>query len=377
MNIQILVPDSPKNIMGGMGVQLANNLKFFNQNYYFNIIGSDSESNDFHGSNFSFKSIEPFRKIYGNSTESIYNPFLNQNSFIKKSFEFSKKPDLIHAFDWGTFMPAMFLSDYYKVPLIVTIQLSIKNLLKSYNLNSHSNPVYKIPEMIEIEGLNRADAIIQVSDSYAKQSLKFFWPKTYVIENGIDLNEWTVKNKIDLPGENKYKIIYIGRIDFQKNIQTLLEIDIPDNIDLIIIGGTKGSSEDLLQKVIAKSQNCKNFIYVGTKYDQEKVDWLFASDGVIMPSIHEPFGIVALEALASKNVLLTSFVDGLNDFLKPDIAINCGITKESIQKSLNLFLNLSEEEKSSRISKGLELCKSYNWRNSALKLESVYKKLKN
>lgn len=370
MRIQCLLTDNPVNIMGGMGEQLKNNLKYINPKYNFDIIGCDIYP-EYSGKNFNFKSIDGFFSIYGNKIDPLFAPFINQNMFIEKSFQFPK-PDIIHSFDWSTFLPAIFLAKYYKIPLISTIQLSIKQLIKSYNINSYENPLYQLHEAIELEGLHKSDIIIQVSESYAKNTNKIFWPKTYIVENGIELDEWKPKNQVVLPGKNRYKVIFIGRIEYQKNIQRILEVELPKNIDLIIIGGHKGSSQDLIEKVINRSEKDENFIYVGPKYNQEKIDWMFASDAVLMPSVHEPFGIVALEALASKNILLSSFIDGMQDFLTEEVAINCGTTKESIENALNIFINLKQEDKIKRVNKGLEICKKYTWEKSAKKLESIY-----
>jgi glycosyltransferase involved in cell wall biosynthesis len=370
MRIQGLLTDNPVNIMGGMGEQLKNNLKHIDRKYHFDIIGCDS-SNEYSGDNYNFKSLNNFFSIYSGRIDPLFGPFVNQNLFIEKSLEFPK-PDIIHSFDWSTFMPAMFLAKHYKVPLICTIQLSIIELVKSYNIDPYASPLYKLHEAIEIEGLTRADAIIQVSYAYAKNTSKIFWPKTYVIENGIELDEWQQKNKIKLPGENKYKVVFIGRLEYQKNIQTILELNIPEGIDLIIIGGHKGSAPELEDKVIQRSNRDKNFIYVGPKYDQEKIDYFFAADAVLMPSLHEPFGIVALEALASKNILLSSFVSGMGDFLNDRCAINCGISKESIELALQKFLNLSQGQKNTMIKSGIDVCQNYTWQKSAKKLEYIY-----
>lgn len=370
MRIQGLLTDNPVNIMGGMGEQLKNNLKYIDRKYHFDVIGCD-RSLSHKGDNFDFKGIDGFFSIYGGELDPLFAPFINQNMFIQRSFEFPK-PDIIHSFDWSTFMPAIFLAKYYKIPLICTIQLSIKELIKSYNIDPYASPLYKLHESIEIEGLNQSDIIIQVSHSYAKNTNKIFWPKTYIVENGIELKEWQPKNQINLPGKNKYKIIFIGRIEYQKNIQAILEVNLPKDIDLIIIGGHKGSAQELIEKVIERSKKDENFIYVGPKYDQEKIDWMFASDAILMPSLHESFGIVALEALASKNILLSSFACGMGDFLTEDVAINCGISKESIEKALDIFINLKTEDKNQRIQRGLKICEEYTWEKSAKKLEAIY-----
>ncbi len=47
------------------------------------------------------------------------------------------------------------------------------------------------------------------------------------------------------------------------------------------------------------------------------------ASAIIMPSIHEPFGLVALEALMIKTPLLCSIQGGLSDFLNND---NCWCT---------------------------------------------------
>jgi glycosyltransferase involved in cell wall biosynthesis len=371
MRIQGLLTDNPVNIMGGMGEQLKNNLKHIGREYHFDIIGCDNYQ-EYKGENYHFKSLNNFFNIYGGRIDPLFGPFVNQNLFIEKSFGFPK-PDIIHSFDWSTFMPAMFLAKHYQVPLICTIQLSIIELIKSYNIDPYASPLYKLHEAIEIEGMSKSDVIIQVSNSYAKNTNKIFWPKTYVIENGIELDEWKRKNIIKLPGDNKYKVVFIGRLEYQKNIQTILQIDIPENIDLIVIGGHKGSAAELEDKVVERNKKDKNFIYIGPKYDQEKIDYLFAADAVIVPSLHEPFGIVALEALASENILLSSFVSGMGDFLNEDCAINCGISKESIEAALKQFLNLKNDQKKEMIQKGLDVCKNYTWQKSAQKLESIYK----
>ena len=98
---------------------------------------------------------------------------------------------------------------------------------------------------------------------------------------------------------------------------------------------------------------------------------------MIVPSIHEPFGIVCLEALASKCILLTSFQSGIKEYLTEDIALNCGVTSVEIEKSIDEWLKLSDNEIEQRNNLGVELCKKYSWKNSANILKEIYFKFKN
>jgi len=98
---------------------------------------------------------------------------------------------------------------------------------------------------------------------------------------------------------------------------------------------------------------------------------------VIIPSKDEPFGLVALEALAAGKLLLSSFVDGMGEFLTYDTAVNCGVTPDTISQAVSFALNMPDDEKSSRIKKGLQICEKYTWESTANKIETVFNSLLN
>ena len=95
-------------------------------------------------------------------------------------------------------------------------------------------------------------------------------------------------------------------------------------------------------------------------------------DAVVVPSLHEPFGIVCLEALASGCTLLSSFKSGMGEYLTENVAINCGITPTEITTGIKTWLSLSENELQHRRDLGYKLCRQYSWNNSALILENIY-----
>jgi glycogen(starch) synthase len=277
------------------------------------------------------------------------------------------KPDIVHAMDWSVYLSGVYAASLYNVPLVVSMQLSPRamNYRNIYYCNDMNTVDGKwINETclgIENVGLQLSNKIIQVSDNYANNYFKEFSHKNIVIPNGIDLSVWKPTEKFEFPGNGKYKIVYIGRFTSMKSITELVNSEIPKEIDLIFIGDEKGgdtTSMNDLQKALSEKENIH---YVGSKYDQDKINALFSADAVIVPSKHEPFGIVGLEALASKSILLSSRVDGLSDFSNNFNSLYCGHTSETISKSFIEFLNLSEERKEDLIANGLKTCKSYDW----------------
>lgn len=370
-NIIILIPDCLNNPMGGMGEQAKNMFPKITK-YNFLVVGSTQQQESIIDNIYYLPVMEMYS--YSGQPDPISSVFLNQSLYIEKVLSSGFVPDLIHAFDWSTFWAGRILAKHFNVPLVVTIQLSLQ--YGTENIHSLQKLQFNMGCALEMSGLLEAKSIIQVSSSYAKLFPKFLLNKTTIVENGIDLEKWEQTEKIDLPGTRKHKLVYIGRFAEMKNIQTLVKCKIPEEIDLIFIGSNRGGSPELHQAVIDANSN-DNVHYVGPKYGQEKVNWLMSAGAVIVPSIHEPFGIVALEALASRSILLSSFVNGMGDFLNEECAINCGVTKESIETSLQKLISLSEDEKTNYINNGIELCKEYSWKKQAEKLENVYNEVLN
>lgn len=368
INILILLSDQLKEPMGGMGEQARNILACFPIAYKFTVLGS-ADSEEYSEINFDYYPIMNISPMNGNS-EPFSLTYLNQSLFIEKALSLNSTPDIIHAFDWSSYWAGRILSIHYNVPFVVTMQLSIDKENKhphTLQLLSH-----QMACAIEMSGLIQADAIIQVSESYSRLFNSFLLPKTSVIHNGINIEEWNKINDVVLPGNNPIKVINIGRFAEMKNVQTLLQCYLPDEIDLIFIGSTKGGNVELFDSKLNFCEATPNAHFEGPKYGQKKVDWLCSADAVIVPSIHEPFGIVALEALASKSILLSSFVNGMADFLTEDCAINCGATKESIELAFEKLLQLKADEKQLMINAGLKVCEEHSWYLQAEKMAKVY-----
>lgn len=367
-NILVLLPDSLIKPMGGMGEQARNLFDCFSDLFKFTVIGS-SKSKEYHTSNLDYYPIMELSTINGNS-DPFDSTYLNQSLFVEKALSLGIKYDLVHAFDWSAIWAGRVVSKSLNKPLIITMQLSIEKHIKT----PHPAQVlqYQMACALEMSGLICSDAIIQVSESYAKLFPSFLLPKTTIINNGIELSKWNQKNKISLPGKNKFKLIYIGRYAEMKNVTSLLQAQLPKNIDLIFIGNKIGGSPEIFDLMIRTCEKHSNMFYVGPKYEQEKVDYLMAADAVIVPSVHEPFGIVALEALASKSILLSSFVNGMGDFLNENVALNCGTTPESISHALYVFSTMDEQTKIQMHHAGIELCKKMSWKSQADKLKTVY-----
>jgi len=302
-----------------------------------------------------------------------------QSIYFLKSLEFKENFDIIHAFDWTSYFAGYLCKQYFKKPLVCTMNLSLKQLNKQGIFQCHDpktiDGIHINQILINFEklGLMNADRVIQVSNYYYSLYPEYM-SKSVLIPNGIDIDRWVKKRNPNLPGKNKLKVCYIGRASIMKGLDIILECDIPDDIDFYFVVSPKNAEEPYFSQISEKCNN-KNIFHIPGLYGQDKIDFLFAMDAVIMPSKHEPFGIVALEALASKNILLASRVDGLGDFLTNNNSIDCGHTAESITTALNYFTQLTDSQKQTLINNGLKVCEQYTWDLAAEQYYDIYKSM--
>jgi len=374
MNILAINPDSLNKPTGGLGIQFKELHERLKDKVSF-YIAAQPEDKPIEIPNYTGV-IHPMPSIKHGGV----NTLIGNTAYLAAAMKFPK-PDLVHAMDWSVYLAGAYAAEIFGVPLVVSMNLSPNAMADSgiFNCADFNVPdgkwLHKSSVETEYYGLMKADKIIHVSRAYAQNKVfKNFKNKEVVIPNGIDLSKWVASEKeVKLPGTGKYKVIYIGRFTEMKSVIPLLEAEIPEEVDLIFVGDYKGGDIQSINKLKDRVAEKKNVYYIGAAYEQDKIDILCAADAVIMPSSHEPFGIVGLEAMASKSIMISSRIDGLGDFLNDFNSIYCGSTKQSISDAFRHFVNLSDEDKQTLIANGIKTCEKYNWDIIADQYLNVYK----
>ena len=167
------------------------------------------------------------------------------------------------------------------------------------------------------EILREADAVTAVSqDLMAKATLveTSISAKSFVIHNGIDLTRFTEKVAYSHP---RAYILGVGRLIYKKGFDLLIDAYARYQCDAkpdLIIAGT-GDEFDALSRQVKDLGLEKNIHFFGEASAQEVTRLMNGSIGVVVPSRVEPFGIVALEALAAGKPLVAAKVGGLAELL--------------------------------------------------------------
>ena len=127
--------------------------------------------------------------------------------------------------------------------------------------------------------------------------------------------------KIGIEPEEKL-VMYAGRFDKRKGIETLVravaqpEVKRHENLKLMIVGGytpgeTDGIEKDRITSIVKELGIEDITVFTGKVRHEELAYYYAAADVCVVPSHYEPFGLVAIEAMASRTPVIASEVGGL------------------------------------------------------------------
>lgn len=235
---------------------------------------------------------------------------------------FTKSFDLIHAhFAYPTGLLSLPAKWFRFKKLILTVHGSDINSVSKTNTLK-----FLLTKFV----LNQSDRIIAVSPDLKNNIINKFGileDKISVIDMGFDPNIFFPLEQVETKKRDSFKFLFVGRLINVKGIQVLLDAilcttektDIDFNCQII---GSSDQENDYKRWVTDHSlQHIIEFS--GIKTQHEIAEAMRQSDAVIIPSLEEGFGLVAIE----------SFACGL-----PVIASNTGGLKKLVDHGKNGFL---------------------------------------
>lgn len=217
------------------------------------------------------------------------------------------KIDIIEAADGYIQGLRYSLSKNKKSPLIMRIHGGICALMEdSWWTSSMSARIKrKVISSLERKAAISADNVSIVSEDFAARVHKYWGlndQKFTVIHNAIDAEEYTAGNK----ARKDLQVLFTGRLEERKGMEYLAKAieDVakvfPDVQFLFAGRNTKcfNNGSKTWQEYILKHAPHKNIEFLG-EVSQTRIIELYQTSTIsVFPSVYEPFGIVALEAMA-------------------------------------------------------------------------------
>ncbi|MBO8128454.1 MAG: glycosyltransferase family 4 protein [Peptococcaceae bacterium] len=289
---------------------------------------------------------------------------------------------VVHAHDWLVAYAARVLKHAYRLPLVTTIHAT-----EFGRHNGLHNPVQNYISSVEWWLCYESWQII-VCSRYMHGEVKYIFQvpddKLQIIYNGVDPANFTAKSeqaqRNSFAAPNEKIVFFVGRLVREKGVQVLLEA-VPKVLqrhpDTKFIISGKGPYENNLKDLAFRlgiAQRVYFTGYIGDDIRNSLYDW---ADVAVFPSLYEPFGIVALEAMAAKTPVIVSDTGGLKEIVDDGVdglKVHPGDSEDLANKIVAVLTNPSAarlmQERAYR-----KVVTQFDWQRIARQTKGVYSKV--
>ncbi|MGI9197736.1 MAG: glycosyltransferase family 4 protein [Candidatus Nanopelagicales bacterium] len=230
-------------------------------------------------------------------------------------------PQVVHAHDWMVAHAAVALRDASGAALVATIHATEAGRHQGWLPTELSGSIHTVEDWL----LHQADRVIACSHHMRGEIQGLHdvdIDRLDVVANGIDLDRWMARPLDVETARASYAasgplVVFCGRLEWEKGVHTL--IDAIPRLHLpglrVVIAGRGGAMEDLRQQV-RKLRVSSAVTFAGWIPERELHGLMTAADALVVPSIYEPFGLVALEGAALSAPLVVARTGGLAEFVR-------------------------------------------------------------
>ncbi len=291
--------------------------------------------------------------------------------------------DLIHAHDWLVSFAADALKKLYKTPLVATMHATERGRGGGQLGGEMSTAINGAEWWLTYE----AWRVIAASRFMAWEVQTYFElpsDKISIIPNGVDPARFenllhqdlsAFRNEWALPEEKI--VFYVGRMQYEKGVHNLVEaahqiLARGERVKFILAG--KGPMLAPLRQRVAELA-LQDLVLLPGYVDDVVRDRLYCvADAAVFPSLYEPFGIVALEAMAAKCPVIVTNVGGLGEVVENEVtgikipSYNLDVLVDAIA-----YVLTNPQQAKERAARAYEMvCGEYAWEHIARATVNLY-----
>jgi glycogen synthase len=297
---------------------------------------------------------------------------------LLERFEF----DLLHSHDWLVAVAAQRLANRMGVPWVVTVHAT--------EHGRHQGWVDKHPQSyihaVEKRMVHRADRVIACS-KYMQGHIAdvFDLPQAAVtvIPNGIDPTDLHVPGNLGelrrrYAADDQKLVLLAGRLVYEKGFQVALDA-LPQVIRRLgnvrfLVAGT-GTHEEELKAQARRLGLSRHGTFAGWLGDDALHGLYRIADLCVIPSLYEPFGLVALEAMASGCPCVAADTGGLREVVPRDVGLRFrSDDAQALAKTIERALT-DGALRGRLVAEGREHVLRFDWADVARSTASLYEDL--
>lgn len=329
-----------------------------------------------------------------------YGPLMPE--FVERFLEYMRmskvKYNLIHSNYYYSGWAGLQLKNILKIPAVITFH-SLGLIKKQALGEKDTSPDERIK--VEKQVINEIDKIISTSPQEKQDLINLYRAnsrKIIVVPPGVNLRRFSpletdkAREKLDIPQRKKI-IVFAGKMERRKGGLTLVEAvkvikkkwpKIYQDLEVLMFSGDprKGRAReerelDERHKIKAAIEKMK----VGDKIklmpglEQDLLHFFYAAaDVVVMPSYYEPFGMVAIEAMATGTPVVASNIGGLKWSIQEGKTGYHAEAKNAQDFAEKIVKILRNPVLANRLGKNgiIHVRRNFSWHNIAKNIYKIY-----
>ncbi len=214
-----------------------------------------------------------------------------------------------------------------------------------------------------------------------------------VIPCGTDIDNFRLLPKAEARrqlglAETDQIVLYVGRFDPHKGIETMVracamsQARTQGNLRLIIAGGSEpgqadGRERERIEGIVRSLGLADQTLFAGRLGHDRLPLYYTAADVCVIPSHYEPFGLVAIEAMACGTPVVASDVGGLQFTVVPEETGLLAPPQDTAAFATAIDRILADELWARKLRKqaSARVCDKFSWTGVAVQLSNLYRRL--
>ena len=291
------------------------------------------------------------------------------------------RPDVVHGHDW---MVARTLSQAqrdFRIPVVATFHATEAGRHQGWLPNDLSKTIHRTEWWLA----HQATRVIACSSHMRWEVCTLFEiPERVVsvIPNGIDLADWTTTPAERHRARQQFAsdgplVVFAGRLEWEKGVHTLLEATpavaaLTPGVRVVIAG--RGGKADELERLADRLELGSTATFTGWLPENDLHALVAAADIAVVPSLYEPFGLVALEAAALGTPVVVARTGGLAEIAAGGRVAATFTAGDPVALAQTLRAAIADPVRTRRMVEqgALELERTYNWDHIAAMTVRTY-----
>lgn len=234
--------------------------------------------------------------------------------------------DVFHAHDWLVATAGIGLKHVFRKPLLVTMHST--EVGRRDGIHTSTERMISETEAWLTYEAWKVVCCSEYMVSHVKWAFGLPDDKLVMVPNGVNVGVYDDVRKQDLASfrtafalPDERLVLFVGRLVYEKGahvlINAILRVLSKVNAKFVIVG--TGYMRDQLLTIVRSMGLEHKVLFTGFVDEATLLKLQCCADVSVVPSLFEPFGIVALEAMAAMSPVVVSDTGGLSEIVEHDV----------------------------------------------------------